>query len=76
MGLMIYMWVHPTIRGSDHRLGDALLGWIKQQCREKGDTHLLLVHDDNGSGRLIEYYKQRGFQPIFDFVEKGMICVL
>ena len=45
-------------------------------ARRRGDEYMLLVHDDDGSGRLIQYYIDRGFVPIFDFIDKGMICKL
>jgi hypothetical protein len=35
--------------------------------------YMLLVHDDNGSKKLIDYYQQRGFQCIDEFIDKGMV---
>ena len=57
-------------------LGAYLLAWARQQCRGKGDSHLLLVHDDQGSGKLIKFYEHFGFVSIHSFIEKGMICKL
>lgn len=71
IGLMVYMWVHPDYRGSN--LGDLLLKKIYNDCIKKGDQFLLIVHDDNGSGKLIEYYLKRGFVRIDSMVPKGMI---
>jgi hypothetical protein len=37
---------------------------------------MLLVHDDQGSGKLVSYYEKRGFRAIFDYLEKAMIGAL
>ena len=54
--------------------GDLLLEAMKEECRKKDDTHMLLVHDDNGSGRLIDYYAKRGFKDV-DTILKGAMIV-
>ena len=72
IGILVYMWVQPSLRGS-HRIGDYLLLRCVQTLRRLRATHMLLVHDDNGSGKLINYYQQRGFYPIFANLDKGMI---
>lgn len=65
VGSFVYMWVKPMWRGSEYRLGDALLQEGKLFCKSKGDKFMLLVHDDNGSGKLINYYRNRhGFISI------------
>eukprot|EP01039_Chlorochromonas_danica_P009183 gene9183-10142_t len=74
IGLFVYMWVSPTYRGQG--LGEVLLERGKAYCREKGDSHMLLVHDDQGSGRLVQYYEQQGFLSIETILDKGMICKL
>jgi hypothetical protein len=56
--------------------GDFLLSYAMDECRKRGDEYMLLVHDDIGSGKLIDYYIHRGFRPIFDFIDKGMLCKL
>lgn len=71
VGLMVYMWVSPAHRGNE--LGDILLQLIQQECIHNQYTHLLLVHDDDGSGKLVRYYKARGFVSIDAFLSKGMI---
>ena len=45
-------------------------------CREQEANYMLIVHDDSGSGKLIKYYSDRGFYPIFNYLDKGMICQL
>jgi len=74
VGMLVYMWVHPGLRGQC--LGDYLLASCCQRLRELRATHMLLVHDDDGSGRLVQYYAQRGYVPVFSVVDKGMVGVL
>lgn len=74
IGLFVYMWVNPSYRGQG--LGEVLLETGKDYCRGKGDSHMILVHDDDGSGRLVQYYEDRGFLPIETILDKGMICKL
>jgi GNAT superfamily N-acetyltransferase len=69
--VFVYMWVSPLYR--KQQLGDYLLHLAQQQSLEKNVQYMLIVHDDQGSGKLLEYYKERGFVPIFDFIDKGMI---
>ncbi len=73
------MWVHPKWRGSINSFGSKLLEEGKRFCLAKGDQFMLLVHDDNGTGKLIDYYKN-----IHDFyliendigLPKAMVCKL
>lgn len=75
VALMVYMWVSPELRGLSY--GDLLLSNIITEARSSLEAeYLLIVHDDNGSGKLINYYKDRGFIPIFDKILKGMILKL
>ncbi len=71
VGILVYMWVHPTLRGQ--RLGDYLLSTCCLKLQQLNACHMLLVHDDNGSNKLIDYYAQRGFAPVFSFLDKGMV---
>lgn len=71
VGILVYMWVKPSLRGC--RIGDFLLFRCAQTLRAMGASHMLLVHDDNGCGKLINFYIKRGFQPIFSYLEKAMI---
>ena len=56
--------------------GDLLLDAMKEECRSKNDTHMLLVHDDNGSGKLIDYYVKRGFKDVDSILKGAMIVKL
>ena len=71
IGVFVYMFVQESFRGS--RWGESLLQLAYRECRRKGYRYMLLVHDDNGSGKLIRYYEARGFQSIQSFLPKGMI---
>ena len=71
IGILVYMWVKPSLRGC--RIGDYLLHHCVQTLRSLHATHMLLVHDDNGSGKLVNYYQQRGFHAIFTYLDKAMI---
>lgn len=75
VAIFVYMWINPKLRGISlgHKLLELAIDEIK--CRKLGD-YMLLIHDDNGSGKLIEYYKSYGFKPLFDFIEKSMIIKL
>jgi hypothetical protein len=53
-----------------------MLNQLYQHCVENSYEYLMLVHDDNGSGNLKQYYKQRGFNDIDDIVPKGMLAKL
>jgi hypothetical protein len=72
IGVFVYMWIKPNFQGFN--IGDFLLTTVFQYCRKRGDQYMLLVHDDIRKGKLINYYKNRGFVPIFDFIDQGMIC--
>ena len=71
LGLLVYMYVHPSLRRQG--LGDALLQQCLDECRMRGNSHVLLVHDDQGSGRLVQFYQSRGFRDVSSVVSKGMI---
>ena len=73
VGILVYMWVSPWLRGTQ-QLGDYLLSTACNILRDRFKAkYMLLVHDDNGSGKLIQYYQQRGFLPIFSYLDKAMI---
>lgn len=75
VAIFVYMWVDPSARGSG--LGDSLLDLAMNEIRKKNlGEYMLLIHDDDGSGKLIEYYRRRGFIPIFRFLDKGMAIKL
>jgi len=74
VGLFIYMWVSPRWRGK--HIGDLLLEAMKTECRIKNDTHMLLVHDDDGTGRLVNYYAKRGFKDVSAILKDAMIIKL
>lgn len=75
LGLLVYMWVAPRWRG--RKLGDMLLSIAVEQCLSKGDKYMLCVHDDQGSGKLVEWYKHRRFEVMpTDVLDKGLICML
>jgi GNAT superfamily N-acetyltransferase len=74
VAVFVYMWVNKQYR--KRNLGDFLLINAMKLCKDRGDEYMLLVHDDDGSGKLIKYYEDRGFYPISDFIENGMICKL
>lgn len=76
VGLLVYMFVHPSLRGKG--LGDALLAQCLEGCKQQKSTHMLLVHDDQGSGKLVEFYKQRGFKDVSKVLglEKAMLISL
>ena len=71
LGLIVYMFVQPAVRRCG--LGRLLLQQCEKKSRERGDTHLLLVHDDKGSGRLVQFYKTYGFMDVSTVVPSGMI---
>lgn len=72
LGLLVYMWVAPKWRGRN--LGEMLLSVAVEQCQNKGDKYMLCVHDDGGSGKLVEWYRRRCFYSLPDKVlEKGLI---
>ena len=74
VGLFVYMWIAPFLRKK--LIGNILLIEGQKLCRDLGADHMILVHDDDGSGKLIKYYTDRGFEPIFDVIDKGMISKL
>ena len=72
LGLLVYMWVAPRWRGLN--LGEMLLSLAVEQCQNKGDKYMLCVHDDAGSGKLVEWYRKRCFYAVpDDIVEKGLV---
>jgi len=74
VGLLVYMHVRPEFRGNG--LGDTLLDQCLSSCKQRGDSHLLLVHDDQGSGRLVRYYEARGFRDVSNVVPRGMVRMI
>ena len=69
--VFVYMWVNEAYRGRN--IGDYLLALAVRESQAKGVDYMLLIHDDKGDGKLINYYKQRDFVPVFDFIDKGMV---
>jgi ribosomal protein S18 acetylase RimI-like enzyme len=65
------MYVVPAKRKEN--IGDCLLSIAQEEFKRRGDKFQLIVHDDDGSGKLIRYYEERGFKRIEDFLPKGMI---
>lgn len=53
-----YMWVDPLYRG--HGIGTMGLSWVAYLQRQAGCDWMALVANDNGSGRLVEWYKKQG----------------
>lgn len=75
VSILVYMFVSPTHRR--HDIGDMLLSLATAEIEHrKLGQYMLIVHDDKGSGRLINYYIHKGFHPIFDSLDKGMILKL
>ena len=74
MSLMVYMYVASTHRQLD--IGSILLQYIINEGKALQANYLLLVHDDDGSNKLIKYYERKGFKEIFAFLEKGMLLKL
>jgi hypothetical protein len=72
VGLFVYMWVNPKYR--KQQFGDFLLDLAIKECKSRGDDFMLIVHDDNGSGRLINYYLEKGFYDVSNLLPNGMIC--
>ena len=60
-------------------IGEHLLDLVRTACRDMGENdYMLIVHDDNGSGKLVKYYQDRGFRSFGDYLgeDKAMICPL
>jgi N-acetylglutamate synthase-like GNAT family acetyltransferase len=78
VGPLVSLFVEPSERGNG--LGEALFRAMMRESRVSGNDFALLVHQDNGSGKLIRWYQMMGFKllPTDNAigVEKGMICVL
>ena len=69
--VFVYMWVNPQFRGRN--IGDHLLSLAIEESLKKEVQYMLIVHDDQGSGKLIEYYESRGFVPIYQLLDKAML---
>jgi GNAT superfamily N-acetyltransferase len=69
--VLVYMWVDPIFRAQN--IGIKLIERAKDYCNIHNYEYILLVHDDNGSGKLIDYYRKNGFIDIFPKLDKGMI---
>lgn len=52
-----------------------LLALALHAGRLRGDSHVLISHDDGGSGRLVRWYGARGFGAV-EAVERGMVATL
>ena len=75
ISVFVYVWTTPKLRGK-HQLADYLLQKAVNYSINRGDDYMLLIHDDNGSGKLINYYKQRGFLDCSNIIDKGLITQL
>ena len=75
ISVFVYVWTKPKIRGK-YQLADYLLQKAVDCSIKRGDDYMLLIHDDNGSGKLINYYKQRGFLDCSNIIDKGLIAKL
>lgn len=58
-GAIVYMFVEPEHRG--RKIASLALDVIAYLQAARGCTHTVLVADDNGSGKLIEWYECHGF---------------
>ena len=56
---LIYMWVDPKVR--KRGLADLALQIIRFIHAAQGSDLTVLVADDDGSGKLVEFYEKRGF---------------
>jgi ribosomal protein S18 acetylase RimI-like enzyme len=56
---LIYMWVDPSLR--KRGLGPAALSLISYAHAAYGSDLTVLVADDDGSGKLVQWYEQQGF---------------
>ena len=74
ISLMIYMYVSEKYRKQN--IGSTLLDILISKSIELHANYLLLVVDDNGTGKLFDYYKNKGFIEIFNYIDRGMILNL
>ena len=74
ISVFVYVWVDPKLRKQG--LADYLLHTSAEMSKNRGDSYMLLVHDDNGSGKLIDYYTDRGFIGCENIIEKGLLAKL
>ena len=75
IAIFVYMWVNPSFRKLG--MGDILLKLAYNEIKQrKLGNYMLLVHDDDGSGKLVQYYEDRKFLSVSEFIEKGMIIKL
>lgn len=66
-------------RSRSDSFGDHLLHLGQDYCRRQGCIAMLLVHDDQGSGRLVAFYRDRhGFVEVDGDIglPKAMLCLL
>jgi GNAT superfamily N-acetyltransferase len=57
---LVSLFVEPAERRN--RVGDALFRAMLRESRACGNDYALLVHQDNGSGKLIRWYEGMGFK--------------
>lgn len=69
--VFVYMWVNPQYRGQS--IGEHLLSVAIEESSRKEIQYMLIVHDDQGSGKLVNYYETRGFVPIYQLLDKAML---
>jgi len=56
---LIFMWVDPAYRGRG--IGNLALEMVRWIHGRQGCDMTVLVADDNGSGKLVEWYERQGF---------------
>jgi len=61
---LVSLFVEPAERRND--VGDALFRAMLRESRACGNDYALLVHQDNGSGKLIRWYEGMGFKLLPD----------
>lgn len=69
--VFVYMWVNPLWRGQ--QIGHSLLSLAIEESLKRGVSYMIIVHDDQGSGKLIQYYESKGFIPIYELLDKAML---
>ena len=61
---LVSLFVEPAERRN--HVGDALFRAMLRESRACGNDYALLVHQDNGSGKLIRWYEGMGFKLLPD----------
>ncbi|MFG2091022.1 MULTISPECIES: GNAT family N-acetyltransferase [unclassified Spirillospora] len=64
----LYITLLVTDRAfAGHGIGGALIGKAKDEARAKGAGLLRVDCYGGGGGRLVEYYRRNGFEPVAEF---------